>query len=280
MGTLYLVATPIGNLEDISLRALRILRQVDWVAAEDTRHSARLLRHFDIEQRTLSLHEHNERDRAGHLCKLLDQGQDIALISDAGTPLLSDPGYVLVQAVLEAGHEVIPIPGASALLAALMAAGLPTDRFVFAGFPPRKQQARRAFLQEYRDRMETLVLYESPRRLPALLADVQTIMGVDRPVVVARELTKRFESFWRGPAAAAVRHFTQPPPGEIVVLIGGAAQPPRPELDAALEVVTALQAGGMPLSQAVRMVASLAKVSRRALYDAALQHQNHPDTRS
>lgn len=273
MGSLYLVATPIGNRQDISLRALQVLREVAWVAAEDTRTSGRLLKHFDIEQRYISLHEHNEAERIGRILTILGQGEDVAIISDAGTPLLSDPGYALVQAVIAADYAVIPIPGPSALLAALTASGLPGDRFLFLGFPPRKQQARRSFLQNYSASAETLVFYESARRLLALLSDVQEILGQDRPVVIARELTKMYESFWRGTAAAAVQHFSEAPLGEVVLLVGGAKTPPEPDLGAALATVQGLQAGGMALSQAVRLVVEITGLPRRLLYEKALQQQ-------
>ncbi len=273
MGTLYVVATPIGNREDITLRALRILREVAWVAAEDTRTSGRLLKHYQIEQRFISLHEHNEEQRVQRILDLLDAGDDIALISDAGTPLLSDPGLLLVQAASAAGHNVVPVPGASALLAALSVAALPSHAFTFVGFPPRKAAARQAFLESYAGRSETLILYESPKRLPALLADVQKIMGADRPVVVARELTKRYETIWRGTAQQAVQAFPEAPPGEVVVLVGGASTPPPRDMTLALQAVSALQAGGMSLSQAVRMISELADIPRRALYQQALQAQ-------
>lgn len=273
MGTLYVVATPIGNREDITLRALRILREVAWVAAEDTRTSGRLLKYYQIEQRFISLHEHNEEQRVQRILDLLAAGDDIALISDAGTPLLSDPGLLLVQAASAAGHKVVPVPGASALLAAFSVAALPSHAFTFVGFPPRKAAARQAFLQNYAERSETLILYESPKRLPALLADVQKIMGADRPVVVARELTKRYETIWRGTAQQAVQAFAEAPPGEIVVLVGGASAAPPRDMTLALQAVSALQAGDMSLSEAVRLISELADIPRRALYQQALQAQ-------
>ncbi len=269
MATLYLVATPIGNLEDITRRAQRVLSEVALVAAEDTRHSGLLLRHLGLHKPLLSLHEHNEAARIPAILAALDRGEDVALISDAGTPGLSDPGYRLVRAVWEAGHRVVPVPGASALLAALVASGLPTDRFLFLGFPPRKAAARVALLREVCTEPGTLVFFEAPTRLPALLRDMLTVFGPERPVVVARELTKIHETFWRGTAAAAVAAFAEPPPGEIVVLVGGApaeARMPSPAAPEVEAVLHGLMAGGMTASEAARRLARLTGLSRRELY--------------
>jgi 16S rRNA (cytidine1402-2'-O)-methyltransferase len=272
MATLYLVATPIGNLEDITRRAQRVLAEVALVAAEDTRHSGLLLRHLGLHKPLLSLHEHNEAARIPTVLAALDRGEDVALISDAGTPGLSDPGYRLVQAVWEAGHRVVPVPGASALLAALVASGLPTDRFLFLGFPPRKAAARAALLREVAAEPGTLVFFEAPTRLPAFLQDIAAVLGPERPVVVARELTKIHESFWRGTAAAAVAAFAEPPPGEIVVLVGGApaaAKAPSPVATEVEAVLRGLIAGGMTASEAARRLARLTGLSRRELYRLA-----------
>jgi 16S rRNA (cytidine1402-2'-O)-methyltransferase len=272
MATLYLVATPIGNLEDITRRAQRVLAEVALVAAEDTRHSGLLLRHLGLHKPLLSLHEHNEAARIPTVLAALDRGEDVALISDAGTPGLSDPGYRLVQAVWEAGHRVVPVPGASALLAALVASGLPTDRFLFLGFPPRKAAARAALLREVAAEPGTLVFFEAPTRLPAFLQDIAAVLGPERPVVVARELTKIHESFWRGTAAAAVAAFAEPPPGEIVVLVGGApaaAKAPSPVATEVEAVLRGLIAGGMTASEAARRLARLTGLPRRELYRLA-----------
>lgn len=268
MATLYLVATPIGNLEDITLRAQRVLAEVALIAAEDTRHSGLLLRHLGLRKPLLSLHEHNEVARIPAILAALARGEDVALISDAGTPGLSDPGYRLVRAVWEAGHRVVPVPGASALLAALVASGLPTDRFLFLGFPPRKAAAREALLRELADEPGTLIFFEAPTRLPALLRAIAAVLGPDRPVVIARELTKVHETFWRGTAAEAVATFTAPPPGEIVVLVGGAPAettppPTAPEVEA---VLRGLVAGGMSAAEAARLLARLTGLPRRELY--------------
>lgn len=218
---LYLVATPIGNLEDITLRALRTLREVDVIACEDTRHTGRMLQHFGISKPLVSYHEHNERERALELVERMAKGASVALVSDAGTPGISDPAYRIVTAAIEQGITVVPIPGPAALVAALIASGLPTDTFLFAGFLPPKQQARRARLEELQTQRATLVLYEAPHRLRETLADAVEILG-DRQAVVARELTKLYEEFVRGTLGELVEHFAaQEPRGELVLVIAG-----------------------------------------------------------
>lgn len=270
MGTLYLVSTPIGNLEDITLRALRVLGEASLIAAEDTRHSGRLLQHFGIDKPLLSLHEHNEAGRIPSLLAALARGEAVALITDAGTPALSDPGHQLLRAAIAAGHTLTPIPGPSALLAALIPSGLPSDRFLFLGFPPRRPGARAEHLRATAAEPGTLVWFESAQRLPALLQDIAAILGPDRRVVVARELTKLHESFWRGTAEEAARVFSQPPLGEIVVLVSGAPDEAAPA--AGGEVATALAAllaGGLAPTEAARLLASLTGLPRRALYRLA-----------
>jgi 16S rRNA (cytidine1402-2'-O)-methyltransferase len=270
MSTLYLVSTPIGNLEDITLRALRVLGEVSLVAAEDTRHSGRLLQHFGIDKPLLSLHEHNEAGRIPALLAALGRSETVALITDAGTPALSDPGHQLVRAVIEAGHTVTPIPGPSALLAALVPSGLPTDRFLFLGFPPRRPAARAEHLRAVAAEPGALVWFESAQRLPALLQDIAAILGRDRRVVVARELTKLHESFWRGTAAEAAAAFGQPPLGEIVVLVSGAPAEAAPAAaDEVAAALAALLAGGLAPPEAARLLASLTGLPRRALYRLA-----------
>ncbi|HSP66430.1 MAG TPA: 16S rRNA (cytidine(1402)-2'-O)-methyltransferase, partial [Bryobacteraceae bacterium] len=197
--SLYLVATPIGNLEDITLRALRVLKEADVIACEDTRQTGKLLAHFGIDKPTVSYHEHNEAARALELVAKIEAGASIALVSDAGTPLVSDPGYRLVEAAIGAGIPVVPIPGASALLSGLSAAGLPTDAFRFGGFLPPKSGQRKKALEELRGEGGTLVFYEAPHRILDTLSDVSEVYG-ERPVVVARELTKLHEEFLRGTA--------------------------------------------------------------------------------
>lgn len=218
-GILYLVATPIGNLADITHRALQVLRDVDLIACEDTRHTRKLLQHYGIETRTISYHEHNEQQRARELIERLQQGSDVAVVSDAGTPVISDPGYRLVREAVENGITIVPVPGPSALLAALIATGLPTDEFFFGGFLPARSNARRARLEEVRAVPGTLIFYEAPHRLAASLKDAYEVLG-ERKAVVARELTKLHEEIRRGRLSELAQHYaTVEPRGEIVLLI-------------------------------------------------------------
>lgn len=219
-GILYLVATPIGNLEDITQRALRILREAGVVACEDTRHTRVLLDRFQIKTKTVSYHEHNEQERAGELCAMLETGIDVAVVSDAGTPGISDPGFRLVRAAVERGISVVPVPGAAAFVAALVASGLPTDEFYFGGFLPARTHARRARLAEVRRLQATLVFYETPHRIAASLADAREILG-EREAVVARELTKLHEEMARGRLSELAERFEseQAARGEMVLLI-------------------------------------------------------------
>jgi 16S rRNA (cytidine1402-2'-O)-methyltransferase len=272
MGTLYLVSTPIGNLEDITLRALRILREVPLIAAEDTRHTRRLLTHHAIDTPCISYHEHNKRARQDELLDALARG-DVALVSDAGTPALSDPGYELVCACIAADIPVSPIPGPSAPLAALVAAGLPTESFVYLGFLPRRNAERRAIFSRFAALPATLICFESPHRLAAALADALAALG-DRPAVVARELTKLHEEFVRLPLSAAQRHFAaHPPRGECTLLIGGATPGgPPAEADASTteaairERLRELRAEGQRGSAAARTVAREFSQPRSAVY--------------
>jgi len=223
-GTLYVVATPIGNLEDITLRALRILRSVDLVAAEDTRHTRKLLTHHGISRPLSSYHDHNKVRQAPHLLTLLQQRRSIALVTDAGTPGISDPAYYLLQTLLPHAIPIVPIPGPTAAIAALSVAGLPTDRFVFEGFLPIKSGRRQQRLAWLRDEPRTIVLYESPHRLLRLLQDIVTHLGPERQVVIARELTKRFEEIVRGTATEVLDTFHERTVrGECTVLIAGHA---------------------------------------------------------
>jgi len=219
-GTLYLVATPIGNLADITHRALQILKDVDLIACEDTRHTRKLLQHYGIETKTVSYHEHNEQQRAGELVELLKQGSDIAVVSDAGTPAISDPGFRLVRVAIENEVPVVSVPGPSALISALIAAGLPTDEFFFAGFLPFRSNARRARLTELRSVPGTLIFYEAPHRLATTLTDAFEILG-EREAVVARELTKLHEEIRRGRLSELAAYYAsdENTRGEIVVLI-------------------------------------------------------------
>jgi len=219
LGTLYLVATPIGNLADITHRALQILKDVKVIACEDTRHTGKLLHHFGIDTKSISYHEHNEKERADELIGLLKKGSDVAVVSDAGTPAISDPGFRLVRAAIENDINVVPIPGPSALIAALVAAGLPTDEFYFAGFLPARTLARQQRLRELTAIPGTLIFYEAPHRLAAALKDAHAVLG-EREAVVARELTKLHEEVRRGRLSDLAQHYAnEDPRGEIVLLI-------------------------------------------------------------
>lgn len=219
-GTLYLVATPIGNLADITHRAVQVLKDVDLIACEDTRHTHKLLQHYGITTKTISYHEHNEQQRAAELIDRLKQGSDIAVVSDAGTPSISDPGFRLVRAAIDSEVPVVPVPGPSALISALIAAGLPTDEFFFAGFLPSRANARRARLNELRSVPGTLIFYEAPHRLASMLKDAYETLG-EREAVVARELTKLHEEIRRGRLSDLATHYAteENPRGEIVILI-------------------------------------------------------------
>ena len=273
-GTLWVVATPIGNLEDLSPRAQRILGAVAQVVCEDTRHSGRLLAAFGIRQRLASLHEHNEARVAPGLVERLAAGESMALISDAGTPLLSDPGYRLVRAAAEAGVTVSPVPGPSALLAALSVAGLATDRFAFEGFLPAKAAARRARLQALAEEPRTLVFFEAGNRVAALLQDAVACLGAGREAVLARELTKLHEQVYRGNLEQLVELAGSDPDvsrGEMVVLVAGRGDVPAGEGDHALlhQLLPALLEE-LPPSRAVKLAAKLSGVPRREVYELAL----------
>ena len=270
-GKLFVVATPIGNLDDLSPRARATLAQVDLIAAEDTRHSAALLRHHGIATRTLALHEHNEREASADLVRRMQGGANIALISDAGTPLVSDPGYRLVRAARAAGIPVSPIPGACAAIAALSAAGLPSDRFVFEGFLPAKSAARRAALQVLRADPRTLIFYESSHRIVESLADLAAEFGGEREAVVARELTKQFETVLDGTLAGLAQRVAgdaDQQRGEFVVLVKGAGDDDdAAKLIEGLRVYRILSAE-LPPSRAAKLAAEITGAPRKALYSA------------
>ena len=270
-GKLFVVATPIGNLDDLSPRARATLAQVDLIAAEDTRHSAALLRHHGIATRTLALHEHNEREASADLVRRMQGGANIALISDAGTPLVSDPGYRLVRAARAAGIPVSPIPGACAAIAALSAAGLPSDRFVFEGFLPAKSAARRAALQVLRADPRTLIFYESSHRIVESLADLAAEFGGEREAVVARELTKQFETVLDGTLAGLAQRVAgdaDQQRGEFVVLVKGAGDhDDAAKLMEGLRVYRILSAE-LPPSRAAKLAAEITGAPRKALYSA------------
>ncbi len=271
-GILYIVATPIGNLDDISQRALKILQAVDVVAAEDTRHSKKLLQAYQIDTLLISLHEHNESARIRGLLERLAQGQQVALISDAGTPLISDPGYVLVNEVRAAGYQVVPVPGACAAVTALCASGLPTDRFLFVGFLPQKTGPRRQALAAVINEPGTLVLYESPRRILDLLQLIQDLDG-QRDLCLAKELTKTFERFFNGTAAeliALLQADADLQKGEWVVLISPPQKMTDTEVPADVLSAVELAAEGLPLKKACDLVARLTDYKKNQLYQAVL----------
>lgn len=271
MGKLYIVPTPIGNLEDISLRALRILKEVALIAAEDTRTSRVLTRHFDITTPLTSYHEHNKLKKLEAIFAVLESA-DVALISDAGTPGIADPGYELIRAALEAGYAVVPLPGACAITTALVGSGLATDRFLFLGFLPRRAAALRAQLVDLQERHETVVAYESPYRLSATLALIAEILGMDRQVCVAREMSKRFEQFYRGSAAELCGIFQNDNPrGEVTLVIAGADVGASKWAEG--QVRQALQerlADGQSLSRAARDLAKEAGWSKKAVYQLGI----------
>ncbi len=276
-GTLYVVATPIGNLDDISARALKVLADVALIAAEDTRHSIRLMQHFGISTPLAACHEHNERSEGGRFLEKLLAGNDVALVSDAGTPLISDPGYHLVRQVRAAGIAVVPVPGACALIAALSAAGLPSDRFIFEGFLPAKTVARRTRLEQVKEEPRTLIFYEAPHRILECLEDMQAIFGDDRPAVLAREISKTFETIQSLPLGA-LREFvaadSNQQRGECVVLIGGWAAPQEGEqVDGEAQRVLGLLLAEMPLKRAAALAAEITGVRKNVLYQFALELQ-------
>lgn len=275
-GTLYVVATPIGNLEDITYRAVRILSQVTLIAAEDTRHSRKLLEHYAIRAQLLSYHEHNEEARTAQLLERLREGEGVALISDAGTPCIADPGYRLVTACQLQGIKVLAIPGACALVAALSIAGLPTDRFYFAGFVPAKRGQRAAFLQRWGAQEETVVVYETPHRLLACLDAIRAELGEERQLVVARELTKLHEELFRGTAAAAAEHFAQTRVrGEIVLLLSPAPAAAQQEtIDQA--IARLLTEETLSLKQLSKQVARSHGIPASQAYARALELREPP----
>jgi 16S rRNA (cytidine1402-2'-O)-methyltransferase len=274
MSILYIVATPIGNLSDISLRAIEILKSVDIIAAEDTRHSARLLRHIDVQNKLIAFHEHNESDRTESLINSLLSGQSVALISDAGTPLLSDPGYQLVKRAKAVGIQVSPIPGACAIIAALSVAGLPSDRFCFEGFLPYKQSARISVLTELLNEPRTLIFYESPHRILDALNDIQSVLGGQRFVVIARELTKTFETVHGDEVAKLIDWMqadTNQQLGEFVLLIKGAEKSHDNVND--LKVLKILLEE-LPVKQAVNLAVKITGAKKNELYDLAIKYKN------
>lgn len=280
-GTLFLVATPIGNLQDITLRALEILKSVDTIAAEDTRKSNILLQHFCISKPLLSLHAYNEEERSLQLIEKLQQGANIALISDAGTPLISDPGWHLVQQARENGITVIPIPGPCALIAALSASGLPCNHFFFFGFLPSHASARKKILKTFQDSSYTTVFYEAPHRILGLLEDMQSIFEPERLMGFAKEITKRFEFFFSGKVEDAIAWLKAEPEhqkGEFVVMLSGKSKKAEEQEEAvmiplSLETLLKTLLKSLPLKQAVQLTAEICGERKNSVYELALKVQ-------
>jgi 16S rRNA (cytidine1402-2'-O)-methyltransferase len=278
-GVLYVVGTPLGNLEDMSFRAVRVLQGVDLIAAEDTRHTGKLLQHFQITTPQISYHAHNRQSRIGEVLHHLQrQHQAVALVSDAGMPGVSDPGQELIAACIEAGVAVVPIPGPTAAITALCVSGLPTDRFVFEGFLPPKGTARSHRLESLRQEQRTIILYEAPHRLVKTLTDLSTTLEPDRAIALGRELTKRFEEFWYGTLQAALAHYeSTDPKGEFTVVIHGAAdQGPIVTETALKEELQRLLAAGLSRSEASRQLAQATGQSRKVIYQLSLALDSPP----
>jgi len=274
MGTLYLIATPIGNLEDITLRAVRLLGEVSLIAAEDTRHTRKILEHYQIKTQLTSYFEHNKLQKVETILSALENG-DVALVSDAGTPALNDPGFELVRAALAAGYPVSPVPGPSAPVAALVASGLPTDAFLYLGYLPRKAAERRRWLEQVTDLPYTLVFLEAPHRLLASLKDLRSVLG-NRPAAITRELTKRFEEIRRGTLEEVLDYFNnQPPRGEFTLVIGGRHAEPEDWDEAKLRqaVRQGLAASEAPAQLAARLT-QLSGWPRRKIYELVLELKN------
>ncbi|MBU0744921.1 MAG: 16S rRNA (cytidine(1402)-2'-O)-methyltransferase [Gammaproteobacteria bacterium] len=274
-GELFIVATPIGNLADITLRALEILKQVQLIAAEDTRHSSTLLKYYGINTPVVSLHDYNETKRSQFILKQLQQGKGVALITDAGTPLISDPGSHLVQTIRKSGLRVTPIPGACAAIAALSASGLPTNKFIFEGFLPAKSKQQLDRLQELATESRTLVFYESPHRLLATISNMQSVFGQDRYAVLAKELTKTFETIYGNTLFEIANWLTKKPErqkGEFVILIEGASK--EVTIDPEVMRIFDLLLGNIPHKQAVALAAEITGVSKNELYKASLKLKN------
>lgn len=275
-GALYVVATPIGNLADLSGRARETLASVALIAAEDTRHTRSLLQAFGIDTPLVSLHEHNEAARLGPLIERLQRGEAVALVSDAGTPLVSDPGFGLVRAALDAGIKVTPIPGPTAAVAALSASGLPTDRFAFEGFLPAKSAARRTALVQLAQEARTLIFYEAPHRLGEVLGDMADVLGPERRASIGRELTKRFETMYYGTLAELGQRAQQDADmcrGELVIVVAGVDPAQAPPLAADVDKVLRTLLDELPAAQAAKLAARITGEKRAALYERAVQLQ-------
>lgn len=273
-GSLYIVATPIGNLDDITLRAVSILKSVDVIAAEDTRHSKKLLQHLGINTPMFALHEHNEMQKKSAIIERIQQGESIALISDAGTPLISDPGFLLVREARQAGITVTPIPGASSILAGLSCSGLPTDRFIFEGFIPSKKGDRKKRFESLSAEKRTLIFFEAPHRIESSLQDCADVFGEDRQAVLCRELTKTWETFLTGNLAnilSEVKADSNQSRGELVLVIAG--QQKTSELDGQSQQLLELLMESLPLKKAASITAQVSGLNKKVLYDAGLALQ-------
>lgn len=273
---LYIVSTPIGNLGDFSARAVETLQSVQLIAAEDTRHSGRLLQHFNIKTPMWAVHDHNERQQADSILQRLSEGENIALISDAGTPLISDPGFFLVRAVRQAGFDVVPIPGCCALIAALSVSGLPTDRFAFHGFAPVKKQAKATFFEQLKTQSLTSIIYESPHRILDTLETMLTVLGPDRYVVLAREITKTFETVHGDTLGALldwVKADSNQQRGEFVVLIEPLEEPDAHIITSESEEVLRKLMKELSLKQAVSLTVDITGIKKKQIYQRALEIQ-------
>jgi 16S rRNA (cytidine1402-2'-O)-methyltransferase len=273
-GTLFIVATPIGNLDDITFRAIKTLKSVDLVLAEDTRHSQKILNHFNIKTLISAFHDYNEREKCNTVIDKLKQGDSIALISDAGTPLISDPGYILVSAAKKNSVNVVPIPGPSALIAALSASGIPSDSFSFFGFLPSKQNARIKTLKTFASRPETIIVYESPKRIMATLTDMIFVFGEEREVCLAKELTKTFETILTTNIPNLIDYISADPghqKGEFVLLISSTAKKGQLELDQQLDRLLPVLCSEMGSSKAAKLAAKITGIDKKYCYQRAIE---------
>ena len=272
-GTLYIVATPIGNLDDLSKRAKETLEKASYIAAEDTRHTKKLLNFFNIEARLFSLHDHNEKDRAQYIAKLLDDGEDVALVSDAGTPLISDPGYHVVSHLRDLGYKVSPIPGPSAIITALCASGLPTDKFFFQGFLPAKSKSRKDVMQTWKQQTGTTIFYESTHRINDSIADLMAVFEDDVELVLARELTKTFETFLKGKPSYILQRFEEDSNqmrGEFVVMVDYRPQEDESDNDQEARRILEILLTELPVKQASQLAAKITGLKKNFLYQIAL----------
>ena len=273
-GTLYIVATPIGNLDDLSKRAKETLEKASYIAAEDTRHTKKLLNFFNIEARLFSLHDHNEKDRAQYIAKLLDEGEDIALVSDAGTPLISDPGYHVVSHLRDLGYKVSPVPGPSAIIAALCASGLPTDKFFFQGFLPAKSKSRKDVMQTWKQQTGTTIFYESTHRINDSITDLMSVFDDDVELVLARELTKTFETFLKGKPSYILQCFEEDSNqmrGEFVVMVDYRPQEDEDDNDQEAKRILEILLTELPVKQASQLAAKITGLKKNFLYQIALE---------